>query len=203
MRPSRRRTTSQASWNPGPKAFPPCSPCLLSAPLAPSPSPKALAVRPLWGGLQGTDLSSKCVVSQGKAWQVGVDACASLRALRHQTQIKLFYCILSDRSPVHSSASPHLNKTSICHNPINRSPYRSGPHGQAALWLSVKPDWLTGGRPFIMRQDTMQGPAIQGSRHSVLSPASKSSGAALRIAICSRSAIVQPPKRSPRRTEAP
>ena len=53
---------------------------------------------------------------------VCVCECARTRA-GYQTQIKLFYCILSDRSSVYASALSHLNKTSICNNPINRKPY--------------------------------------------------------------------------------
>lgn len=64
-----------------------------------------------------------------ESMEVGVVcACVCLYSHAHthggyQTQIKLFYCILSDRSSVYSSALSHLNKTSICNNPINRKPY--------------------------------------------------------------------------------
>lgn len=102
-------------------------------------------------------------VPQGRSGSLAVNACVHLCVYVqvwavYQTKIKLFYCILSDRSSAYSSALSHLNKTSICNSPINRKSYWSGPHQQAALWLSLKPDLLRQGLQFIMWQDTTQGP---------------------------------------------
>lgn len=49
---------------------------------------------------------------------VSVYACTG-----HSAQIKLLLYCISHPSSVCSSALSHLNKTSICNNPINRKPY--------------------------------------------------------------------------------
>lgn len=125
--------TAHQSWRerqpwvprvPGQHLF--CAFCLLAlfqASCPPPAHPRSLITLGVFG--QAADLSSQYVVSQ-ESMEVGVNVCvcgyACTRA-GYQTLIKLFYCILSDRSSVYSSALSHLNKTSICNNPINRKPY--------------------------------------------------------------------------------
>lgn len=96
-------TAAQGPSSPGQPLF--CAFCLLAlsqASCLPPAHPQSVITLGVFG--QAADLSSQYVVSQ-ESMEVSVNVCVCERACTragYQTQIKLFYCILSDRSSVHA-----------------------------------------------------------------------------------------------------
>lgn len=99
VRQSWRGTASQAPWNRRPKPFP-CALCVPSTqPLSQSDYRGVFAGH--WPFLEMCHVSGENVEGECGCMCKSVCVCV---CMCYQTQIKLFYCILSDRSSVHSSA---------------------------------------------------------------------------------------------------